>query len=125
MPDIRSILLGAAGALMLTLCGLLALQHWELKNAQTKYNDALMRTALLENDNANFKQLAERQNDWIARLRTAQAAKAEAAAKAVEAARKNAEAYSALAARIEAQKLTGDDCENARAVLHTYLKNQQ
>src|ERR1700752_34852 len=124
MPNIQAVIIGAILTAFIGFGVVIFIQHQKLVVAQEKYDQLLKNSMALEIENNDWKVISDNQNKKFSELKAAQTAKNVAMAKALSASKKEYDRLAALAATIEAQKTTGDDCAGASTIKNFYLKNR-
>lgn len=124
MSTIQGAILGVIGAVFFALVLTVYLQHRHLVDDQERYERLLTDNAAFQVENNNWKQMVKNQNQKIAAIAAEQTAREHATEESVRAAIKQADLYRRLAAQIQAQKQTGDDCQSANAIKDFYLRHR-
>lgn len=121
VSTVKDYILGSIILVLLVAVGILAFMHEHDKAliAQDKTEIVQYQTA-----NQAWVEDAGKQNKAIADLKAAADANADMAAKAQKLAQDEAATHDATANRLEAFKVTGDDCAGAKQLAETYFKGK-
>ena len=103
---------------LVVLVGIKNIQVYQLKAEVAEQKTTIQQ---LTDANLAFKEAVERQNEAVEKLKEDGVRRERAAAKAIAAARKEAESHEARAAAIQRVPVTGEECQVADNLITQYL----
>lgn len=119
MTNIPLMIGGGLFILMLIVIGWLSISNVNLK-ADIRTKDAQIMVFKSAND--DFMKLAKKQNDEYAVLRQQAVERAKRAQRAIDDAKQKAKRYEIIVTNITNMKRSGNECEDAKRLVNTYLK---